>query len=319
MEREEMKRIQKEMEKRLGDDWDIQPVTVNKVGGQREGLSCRYQEENMAVTVYPESCRVTLGEKAGAEEIGEYLAGIVEENHRPPIEVSRTAEDFRNGLYIQMVNADVNRELLKDAVYYQKEDMAAIARCRAGQEGGDVYSFLVTKENLSEFQMTEGEVLERAYRNTARQEFSLMSMEDIMREMFSAMASAPEDVKALERMIKENPSPLYILTNEERLNGANALVCPQVLQDAYETLGEPYYVLPSSTHEVLLVKESEGFTPEELRNMVSEVNISTVSPEDLLSFKIFRYDGRTLSAVKEETQTMTEAARKAKEHGFKLI
>lgn len=297
MEREEMKRIQKEMEKRLGDDWDIQPVTVNKVGGQREGLSCRYQEENMAVTVYPESCKVTLGEKAGAEEIGEYLAGIVEENRRPPIEVSRTAEDFRNGLYIQMVNADVNRELLKDAVYYQKEDMAAIARCRAGQEGGDVYSFLVTKENLSAFQMTEGEVLERAYRNTARQEFSLMSMEDIMREMFSAMASAPEDVEALERMIKENPSPLYVLTNEERLNGANALVCPQVL----------------------LVKESEGFTPEELRNMVSEVNISTVSPEDLLSFKIFRYDGRTLSAVKEETQTMTEAARKAKEHGFKLI
>ena len=319
MEREEMKRIQKEMEKRLGDDWDIQPVTVNKVGGQREGLSCRYQEENMAVTVYPESCKVTLGEKAGEEEIGEYLAGIVEENRRPPIEVSRTAEDFRNGLYIQMINADVNRELLKDAVYYQKEDMAAIARCRAGQEGGDVYSFLVTKENLSAFQMTEGEVLERAYRNTARQEFSLMSMEDIMREMFSAMASAPEDVEALERMIKENPSPLYILTNEERLNGANALVCPQVLQDAYETLGEPYYVLPSSTHEVLLVKESEGFSPEELRNMVSEVNISTVSPEDLLSFKIFRYDGRTLSAVKEETQTMTEATRKAKEHGFKLI
>lgn len=78
-------------------------------------------------------------------------------------------------------------------------------------------------------------------------------------------------------------------------------------------------MLPSSTHEVLLVKESEGFSPEELRNMVSEVNISTVSPEDLLSFKIFRYDGRTLSAVKEETQTMTEAARKAKEHGFKLI
>lgn len=142
MEREEMKRIQKEMEKRLGDDWDIQPVTVNKVGGQREGLSCRYKEENMAVTVYPESCKVTLGEKAGAEEIGEYLAGIVEENRRPPIEVSRTAEDFRNRLYIQMVNADVNRELLKDAVYYQKEDMAAIARCRAGQEGGRGCLFL---------------------------------------------------------------------------------------------------------------------------------------------------------------------------------
>lgn len=74
----------------------------------------------------------------------------MEENRRPPIEVSRTAEDFRNRLYIQMVNADVNRELLKDAVYYQKEDMAAIARCRAGQEE-DVYSFLVTKRTCQHF------------------------------------------------------------------------------------------------------------------------------------------------------------------------
>lgn len=70
MEREEMKRIQKEMEKRLGDDWDIQPVTVNKVGGQREGLSCRYKEENMAVTVYPESCKVTLGERPVQRRLG---------------------------------------------------------------------------------------------------------------------------------------------------------------------------------------------------------------------------------------------------------
>ena len=128
-----------------------------------------------------------------------------------------------------------------------------------------------------------------------------MSMEDIMREdVFLRWHLHRKMWKHWKGMIKEKYLPrLYILTNEERLNGANALVCPQVLQDAYETLGEPYYVLPSSTHEVLLVKESEGFSPEELRNMVSEVNISTVSPEDLLSFKIFRYDGRTLSAVKE--------------------
>ena len=81
----------------------------------------------------------------------------------------------------------------------------------------------------------------------------------------------------------------------------------------YEELGENYYIMPSSIHEVLLVKESTGLTPDEMKRMVHEVNVSEVRPEELLSFKVFRYDGRKLSVVNEEIQEISEVKEKIKQ------
>ena len=63
----------------------------------------------------------------------------------------------------------------------------------------------------------------------------------------------------------------------------------------------------------MLVKESTGLTPDEMKRMVHDVNVSEVRPEELLSFKIFRYDGRKLSVVNEEIQEISEAKEKIKQ------
>ena len=60
------------------------------------------------------------------------------------------------------------------------------------------------------------------------------------------------------------------------------------------------------------MKESTGLTPDEMKRMVHEVNVSEVRPEELLSFKVFRYDGRKLSVVNEEIQEISEAKEKIK-------
>lgn len=57
-------------------------------------------------------------------------------------------------------------------------------------------------------------------------------------------------------------------------------------------------------------KESTGLTPDEMKRMVHDVNVSEVRPEELLSFKIFRYDGRKLSVVNEERQEISQAKEK---------
>ena len=49
------------------------------------------------------------------------------------------------------------------------------------------------------------------------------------------------------------------------------------------------YILPSSTHEVIAVSASMG-EPEELAQMVSEVNMSQVALEDRLSNQVYHYD-----------------------------
>lgn len=47
--------------------------------------------------------------------------------------------------------------------------------------------------------------------------------------------------------------PLYVLTNEIRLNGASVLFYTDCLKRFASDIGRDFFVLPSSIHEVLLL------------------------------------------------------------------
>lgn len=281
--------------------------TINKIGGTREAISCKFPSENYAVILYPDDYQRLLDSGESIQDIGRYLSSQIEQRMTALPATPTTADDFKKGLYIQVVNADVNRELLKDLPHDSWEDMAAVVRYQI-PDGENEISFLVTKNNMQQYQMSQGEVMEAAYKNTAAQEFCLHKPEDIMREIMQEQ-NIPEE--AIDLYLSDTDSHLYVLTNKEQINGANALVCPEVLQNIYKEFGEPYYVLPSSTHELILAKDSSGLTQDELRQMVQQVNVSSVTPDVLLSYNLFHYDGRKLSAVQEKEQVL-EAARQHK-------
>lgn len=306
MKKEDIERIIKEIQKRMP-ACEVKAETINKIGGTREAISCKFPSENYAVILYPDDYQRLLDSGESMQDIGRYLASQIEQRKTELPAAPTTADDFKKGLYIQVVNADVNRELLEDLPHDSWEDMAAVVRYQI-PDGENEISFLVTKHNMQQYQMSQGEVMETAYKNTASQEFDLKKMEDIMRDILHEQGIRDEMAEAF---VEDMDTPMYVLTNRKKINGANALVCPDILEKAYKELGEPYYVLPSSTHELILVKESYGMKPEELRQMVQEVNCTAVQARDLLSNKVFHYDGRKLSAIQEKEQVL-EAARQHK-------
>lgn len=281
--------------------------TINKIGGTREAISCKFPSENYAVILYPDDYQRLLDSGESMQDIGRYLSSQIEQRMTALPATPTTADDFKKGLYIQVINADINRELLESLPHDSWEDMAAVVRYQI-PDGENEISFLVTKNNMQQYQMSQGEVMEAAYKNTAAQEFCLHKPEDIMREIMQEQ-NIPEE--AIDLYLSDTDSHLYVLTNKEQINGANALVCPEVLQNIYKEFGEPYYVLPSSTNELILAKDSSGLTQDELRQMVQQVNVSSVTPDVLLSYNLFHYDGRKLSAVQEKEQVL-EAARQHK-------
>ena len=306
MKKEDIERNIKEIQKRMP-ACEVKTETINKIGGTREAISCKFPSENYAVILYPDDYQRLLDSGESMQDIGRYLSSQIEQRMTALPATPTTADDFKKGLYIQVVNADVNRELLKDLPHDSWEDMAAVVRYQI-PDGENEISFLVTKNNMQQYQMSQGEVMEAAYKNTAAQEFCLHKPEDIMREIMQEQ-NIPEE--AIDLYLSDTDSHLYVLTNKEQINGANALVCPEVLQNIYKEFGEPYYVLPSSTHELILAKDSSGLTQDELRQMVQQVNVSSVTPDVLLSYNLFHYDGRKLSAVQEKEQVL-EAARQHK-------
>ena len=93
---------------------------------------------------------------------------------------------------------------------------------------------------------------------------------------------------------------LYCLTNEFSTGGAVLMTCKNLMDKIADFLGEDFYILPSSTHEVLLLPESRAPSKEELDQRIQEVNREALKPEDYLSDHAYYYSrsGQDLGGYK---------------------
>jgi ribonuclease PH len=76
---------------------------------------------------------------------------------------------------------------------------------------------------------------------------------------------------------------MFVASVPDKIHGAGVLAYPNFMEDAAQKLGGDYFVLPSSIHEVILVRDNGQMSAEELQNMVKDVNASQVSPEEQLT------------------------------------
>jgi hypothetical protein len=103
---------------------------------------------------------------------------------------------------------------------------------------------------------------------------TLMEMNPQMTEMLGV---APEHEEQL------------VLSNTKKINGAAAMTDKKILELALDKLGvDTLYILPSSIHEVLAVAAMGD--PDELRQLVCEVNDTQVVPKERLSYNVYKYE-----------------------------
>ena len=84
---------------------------------------------------------------------------------------------------------------------------------------------------------------------------------------------------------------MTICTSTNAANGAAAILLLADLIDSGEIDDADYYILPSSIHETILLRDyNDGY-----KSMVKEVNASVLTPEDFLSDNVLMYDKATKS------------------------
>lgn len=98
----------------------------------------------------------------------------------------------------------------------------------------------------------------------------------------------------------------YILTNPEVSYGAVTLQYPGVLQALAENSGADLFILPSSIHEVLVMKVDGEINAGELQYIVMDINRHMVEPEEVLSDQVYRYDRESQSLSMATTREETE-------------
>ena len=128
----------------------------------------------------------------------------------------------------------------------------------------------------------------------------------MMIEDMKSAGAPPEVIQEMEKDLKESnkDNPMTIITNDRLVDGASAIFYPGVMDLVGERMQGDYFILPSSVHETLVVPDDGGVSLQELTDMVKEVNMTQVSPEDQLTDQVYHYD--IADHVFEKAETFAE-------------
>ena len=136
----------------------------------------------------------------------------------------------------------------------------------------------VTDQLMKAWNIQINNLLEIAKQNIEMQ-YVFLSMNQVIMEMVG------------ENIEFDMNDTMHVLSNYNKNWGAGAIVNERILQVIYHSLEQNFYILPSSVHEVIIVRKTEHLKVEELKQMVREVNSRVVDPKDILGDDVYMYDG----------------------------
>ncbi len=197
--------------------------------------------------------------------------------------------DIKEHVIFQLVNTEQNKEMLANMPHREFKDLSIIYKVVLKMTDEGLYSTAVTNKYAEHEDITEPDLFKCAAKNT-KELFPpvIKSMADVIREIFSKDGMPTEIAEAMVGEISDDQM-MYVITNDVGINGAVSMLYEDGLHDLAEHLGSDLYILPSSIHEVIAVSADMG-NPNELAEMVSEVNMSVVSIGDRLSNQVYYYD-----------------------------
>ena len=189
----------------------------------------------------------------------------------------------------RLVNYEKNERLLEDIPYKPVLDLALIYYVMVHTEEFGDGAIMVRNDLLAYYNLTKEEVDRAAKENTARLlPADFMGIRELMREMGEIIGvKSYKDLSLEEEAVA---SPLYVLTNRQRLFGAYYMTDESLLSEISRKLDSDLFLIPSSVHECMVVPTEIWEEKGTLSDMVREINHTQVSEQDFLADTIYRYN-----------------------------
>lgn len=192
-------------------------------------------------------------------------------------------------IVMALINTQQNSELLEGVPHREFLDLSIVYRLVTGIEGGVVYSALLNNAHAEQLGMDEEQMYGAARENTRRILPPVVkNMDDVICGIFMPEGMPEELAGQMAGEIMPSGS-LYVVTNSCTVNGAVSMLYEDKLHEIAESIGDDLYILPSSIHEVIAVPASMG-KPEELAEMVADINMEQVALAERLSNQVYHYD-----------------------------
>jgi len=185
----------------------------------------------------------------------------------------------RERLMLEVISFKKNEDQLRALPHRRIEDLALVYRLDFGTRGTSNASALITHSLLAHFGLEEEALYHDAMEIVPKKNpLVLRPLAETLRDLGDFPSPAAADTNFL-----------YLASNQTCLMGASVLAYPDFGRRVLEVLGEDFYILPSSIHEVLVLPVSREPIAPSLPEIVRSVNRFQVAPEDVLSDNVYHY------------------------------
>lgn len=205
----------------------------------------------------------------------------------PDVEELSSREFILKNVYPKVV-ANTNNELIdgQHLVFKEFLDMFVIYYVNIGADNEGTASYNVQEKMIANAGIDMEELHSQAIKNLEK-EVSIKDMQDVIMNIIGITDESEFDFS---QAPEENQ--MLVLSKKDSMYGASVILCASVLEKLDSFWNGEFVILPSSVHECISVR-SDGFTLQEMKEMVMEINDTEVSPEDRLTDSVYVYrDGK---------------------------
>ena len=217
----------------------------------------------------------------------------------------------KKNLFMRLSAAEKNKDLLEHAPHIRKEDLAITFHIMLDQSDKGTATTMINDNMMEAYGIDLDQLYQDALLNSpvicpAQIENMGEALSRMMIEDMKSAGAPPEVIQEMEKDLKESnkDNPMTIITNDRLVDGASAIFYPGVMDLVGERMKGDYFILPSSVHETLVVPDDGRVSLQELTDMVKEVNMTQVNPEDQLTDQVYHYD--IADHVFEKAETFAE-------------
>lgn len=194
-------------------------------------------------------------------------------------------DEVKGQISMALIHKAWNEKWLREEQVPYKNflDFAVILRRSLEIPAHNAATMVVTRDLMNHWNVPEDKLWETAWNNLKEEKFYIQDLNTVLSR---EIQEAKQEINTLD--FSSMPS-LYIMSNKERYYGARAILRTDLLQDFAEKADCNLYILPTSTHEIMLLPDHGEFKAEKLRTDVREINTAYLEADDQLSDEIYYF------------------------------
>ena len=270
-----------------GNEWKIRKEESLKNNGlKRTGITAVREEGNVFPVIYLEQFYNDYKfEDCTINEVVEKVHALLEQDSGKSldqfnVDVFQDWDKTKTHVFAKLINAQMNKELLEDVPHRILMDLAEVFYVKVyGNQMEGFGTILIRNEHKAFWKVDVATLHKTALVNMDSDETEFTSMENLL-------SHSSEELEF-------EGSGMYILTNSSKIFGASELLKKDILHNIAEKLQDNLIILPSSTHELIIIAEREAPSEVEAADMVREVNATCLTPGEVLSNHVYRFERRT--------------------------